>query len=436
MPTDLKQFSQALKTASPRTRMVAVGGVLLVLLVLGISGMIAARPHFVLLHSQVEDQERVAVEKALASANIRYRISQPPGPFVIDVDESQFYEAQNAVALAGAMKHSSAGIDTGTSGASTIFMTSAERAQTSLKRGWQELESQLECLDFVASARVTTAIPDSSPLREPKPVTVSVTLALRGHTDLTAEQAENVARIVRYRFDVPSQNVVITDQNARTLYAGELSGDSNVAQTASRNEHARNFEQALEAKANDAISRAWGPNKGYVTLASVWDFDMRTIDDETIQPRAVLVDDEKTETITPSGSSSPEVGGAAGTASNLAVEGAGTPAAATATPATTSEQKRRYEAGRTKTRTVHSTPTLERLSVSLVLDESLAPKQEEIAKFVEALVGFEKSRNDSMSVSTTALVVAVPLSSDGTMLNRRSLANTSVSMKLEATTFG
>src|SRR5690349_6481033 len=110
---DFKQFAAALKDSSPRTRMVAIGGALLVVAALAVSSALASRPHFVLLHTQVDDQARVSVEKALAGAGIRYRISQPPAPYVVDVDEAQFYEAQNAVAIAGAMKGASSGIETG-----------------------------------------------------------------------------------------------------------------------------------------------------------------------------------------------------------------------------------------------------------------------------------------------------------------------------------
>ena len=434
MPTDIKQFSQSFKDASPRTRMVAIGGALLLAAALAVSGMLSSRPHFVLLYAQVDDQERVAVEKALAGASIRYRISQPPGPFVVDVDEGQFYEAQNAVAVAGAMKRASSGIETDTQGASTIFMTSAERAQAGLKREWQELEKQLSDLDFVASASVTTSIPDSSPLRARKPLTVSVTLSLRGQSDLTPEQAENLARIVRYRFDVPAENVVITDQNARTLYVGEQGGDTNLAQNHNRGEYARDFERDLELKANEALSRAWGANKGYVTLASEWDFDLRTIEDESVQPKGVLVEDEKTETITPSGASPAEGGGAVGTAANIAIENTDPAAAAAAAasappPATSTDQKRRYETGRTKTRTIHSAPTLKRLSISLVLDESLAARKDEIAKNVEALVGFDKSRNDVINVSTTAIAVPT-VGADGAPIDAPVAEGMSPTLKL------
>ncbi len=410
MASDIKQFTQSLKDSSPRTRWIAIAGVLLVVVAFAVSSVIAARPHFVLLHSQIDDSERIAVEKALAGANIRYRISQPPGPYVLDVDEAQFYEAQNAVALAGAMHRSTTGIETGSSGATTIFMTAAERAQTMQKREWQELENQLGCLDFVASAKVTTSVADNSPLRARKPVTVSVTLALRGATELTSEQAENVARIVRYRFDVPAQNVVVTDQRGHTLFAGESGSDVNTA-PADHGEFARNYDRVLEVKANEALSRTYGPNKGYVTLASEWDYDLRTIEADDVQAKGALIEDEKTETVTPAGTATPESGGAAGTSSNIAVENpaaasaAAAAQAASAPAATTSDQKKRYETGRTKTRTVHSTPTLKRLSVSLVLDESLNAKRDEIGQLVEAIVGFEKKREDVLRVSTTAIAV-------------------------------
>ena len=95
-------------------------------------------------------------------------------------------------------------------------------------------------------------------------------LSLRGQTELTAEQAENVARIVRYRFDVPAENVVVTDQRGRTLFAGETAAHPDALASVDRQEFARAYESALEAKANKALSQAYGANKGYVTLASDW----------------------------------------------------------------------------------------------------------------------------------------------------------------------
>jgi flagellar biosynthesis/type III secretory pathway M-ring protein FliF/YscJ len=51
---------------------------------------------------------------------------------------------------------------------------------------------------------------------------------------------------------------------------------------------------------------------------------------------------------------------------------------------------------------VRTTPKLERLSVSLVIDTSLAEKREEIVELVKAAVGFDVQRQDLIGVSTTA----------------------------------
>jgi flagellar biosynthesis/type III secretory pathway M-ring protein FliF/YscJ len=63
----------------------------------------AATPSFKLLFSELDARSAAAVQSALAGANVRYQVSQPPAPFVVHVDETQFYVAQNAVAIAGAL---------------------------------------------------------------------------------------------------------------------------------------------------------------------------------------------------------------------------------------------------------------------------------------------------------------------------------------------
>src|SRR5687768_5264818 len=69
-----------------------------------------AQPSFEILYSGLDARETGAVQTALATANVRYRVSQPPGPFVVHVDGEQYYAAQNAVALAGALDRAPEGI--------------------------------------------------------------------------------------------------------------------------------------------------------------------------------------------------------------------------------------------------------------------------------------------------------------------------------------
>src|SRR5205814_6287294 len=171
----LTSLKQQIAGASTTSKIVVVAALLVLVAVFAVMSNLASRPSFVLLYSGLDAQHAATVQSALASANVRYQVSQPPAPFVIHIDESQFYAGQNAVALSGALERAPEGIQTNGSGAAQVFLSAGERAQNVLKREWQELEKQLEELDFVQRARVSTSTPDPSPLRKTAPMTVAVT---------------------------------------------------------------------------------------------------------------------------------------------------------------------------------------------------------------------------------------------------------------------
>jgi flagellar biosynthesis/type III secretory pathway M-ring protein FliF/YscJ len=110
-----------------------------------------------------------------------------------------------------------------------VFLSAPERAQNALKREWQELEKQIEELDFVQRAHVSTSTGESSPLRKSVPMTVAVTLTLRGRGEFTRAQAGTVAKIARFRFNVPQENVLIADQSGRSLFDGSVETGQNAA---------------------------------------------------------------------------------------------------------------------------------------------------------------------------------------------------------------
>jgi flagellar biosynthesis/type III secretory pathway M-ring protein FliF/YscJ len=129
-----------------------------------------------------------------------------------------------------------------------------------------------------------------------------------------------------------------------------------------------------------------------------------------IDPETVAVQVDSKETQTPLGSGS-GVGGPAGVTANAPTEfgneSAAVPAVASSSMPSvskTKDNKTTYEASRSRTQTVRTVPRLERLYVSLVLDESLAARKTEIQKIVEAAVGFDAERQDVIGVTTTAFV--------------------------------
>ena len=413
MNFNLQSFLSELGKAPLRAKLTVVACVLAVVGVLALAGMVAANPHFSTLYSGLDDAERVAVEKALAQGGIRFRASPPPAPYAIYVDDSQIDEAQISVALAEALTRTPTGIATGTSGANSIFQSAGERAQTMLKREWEETEHLLEQLTFVTRAVVRTSIPVNSPMSHKRePLTVSVTLHLRGTSALSSPQADTVAKLVVYRFGVPAENVLISDQAGRTLHdpSSKQSGGMDVRGLV---EEAGLHDRLLAEKVNSALATAYGANKTLVMVTSEWNFDQSMVVAESIDPETVQLSVDKHESRTPQ-SGGLAVGGATGVTANLADPTADPAQLAQMDPieATETTEKSVYDAARSRSQTVSTAPRLTRLSISLMIDDSLASKRDEIIDIVKAGVGFNSAREDVIGVSTTAFVLP-----EGTVLD-------------------
>src|SRR3954468_17272643 len=240
--------------ASLGAKIALFAGVAALVAVFVLAGSWASRPSFKLLYSGLDAAHAAAVQNALAGAAVRYEVSQPPAPYFIHVDEAQYYAAQNAVALSGALETSPEGIQTNGQGASQVFLSASERAQSSLKREWQEEEKQLEELDFVQHAHVSSSISETSPLRKSAPMTVAVTLTLRGNSELSKGQAQTVAKLVRYRFNVPMENVMIADQSGRSLFDGSSSSDMGSTELF---DNARRHDEEIAARTNKLLDHVF-----------------------------------------------------------------------------------------------------------------------------------------------------------------------------------
>lgn len=408
----MKEFLTSLveqwKSASGTTRGVVVIALAAVTASLWWISQSAGQPHFKLLYSNQDAQHAAAIQNALAQGGIRYNASQPPGPFVIWVDEEQYYQAQNLVALSGALETSPEGIPVESAGASQVFQSAGERQQTTMKREWQELEKQLQELDFVLRARVSTSTPDNSPLRKGAPVTVAVTLALKGHADLSRGQAQTVAKIVRYRFNVPAENVIISDQSGRSVYDGAAAGELGGA-AASLLEHKARYEGELTARTNQLLDRVFGSGRSYVVVNSDWTYEERERVKESLDPKNVVtVEKTESKTSTPiAGNNSGGVSGAEPAANEFgSTNPAATAAAQPQAESKTSETKSMTIAGKETEHIRTSTPLLSRLTVSLFLDESLREKfgkADEIAALESSIknaVGFDEKRDVFSSMIT------------------------------------
>lgn len=409
-----QQFTAASAGAKAALGAIVVGAIVAAFVAVQYAG----QPHYTMLLSGLDDAEAARVGEALAGASVEWRSSQPPGPFVIYVDESQRTLALNAVATAGALKPTSNGILTETGGLSTLLLGSQEREQIMRKRVWEEMERMLELQDFIVDAKVQTMVPEARVFGRQPELSGSVTLVTRGGQKLSRGQARTVARLVHFGLGVSEQNLVIADDRGESLHDGsDLSSGSSMAEDwlASTEE----ADRRLEEKASGVLTDILGAGVARVSVKSDWDFTTsRTLAD--VPGQGQVISESTTKTADPKFSGNGGLGGPAGVSGNLPPDNFGVsnqgvidtttgqaPAGGSSEPALaeTSQSEKLYAPSRTLTSSEQRTPQLERLSVALFLDGSIdAASVPVIEDAVKATVGFDAERGDEFKVAQLPFV--------------------------------
>lgn len=388
-----------LKNAGPSARW-AMGAVLgFVLLIAGTLAVQARNPHFVVLAADLDAPTFNTAITALAGADIRYETSMGPPPYMIRVEESKKYEAAAAIHQSGEFLGSSRGISSGLGGSSSVFLGQSERHQRTQKRLWEEAEMQLESLNYVAKANLTVSGAQTSPLARLRPDErrASVVLTLRGLAAPSASETRALVGIVRGATGVPEERITIADQHSNVIFDG---ADANGPDSLMALEE--KFSRDRSNQAQQLLDRAFPPGLTVVGVRGTWKQVREESISNTLDPSKKPRSERTRKTEAPEWPRS--LGGPAGVAANTQ-EGSSNTGTVSAPPATatTSEKETDYTFGSTTTHRVSQPHQLERLSISLVLDESLADRIEDAEALVKGLVGFDETRGDVIVTRSTAL---------------------------------
>ncbi len=387
MKTSLQNVLNSLREANGPTRFVLGLAMLMILGVAGVSWYRSANPQMEFFRGDLESAEFSRVTSALGAKGIRFETSSGRAPYTVWVESGRRHEAWNAVAIEGALTPDARGIDT--AGGASAFDAAVERNQRADARHWQEVEKQLEVLSWVARASVKASIPRTPVLGRTQLPTVSVVVATRGLSRPSITQARAATRIVANAFCVPDDRVLITDQEGTPL-------------TPSEDEHGlagilefqASYDDRETQRAQDWLDRTYGPGVAVVSVKGEWTYERIESVDETLDPKskAVMSDrlDESTDPMPL------PVGGPAGVQANVTAAKA---QVADAREATRSDSEKTYAYGSKTTHRVMSEPRLERISVSLLLDESHQDELAAAEATVKGLVGFDATRNDSFSAA-------------------------------------
>lgn len=426
-----KTLSDLLKGAGSGSKAVAGLVAVAILVAIGAMATVSNRPHFELAFSGLSDHEVAKVNKALSEVGIAFETSQPPGPFVVYVDDKDRSAAYNAVYGAGALDKPLKGI-LSSSGMESVFQGSEERLQSVRKREWEEMEGMLELLDFVASARVRTAPGKTSPLAgiAAPAATASVTLRLL-RPALEPGQAQTVATLVSRGLGIAKKDLVISDQAGNSLFDGtdapsELDRDAKGTLA-----HQLEHDRRATDEANELLAEILGPNKARVSVRSEWNWDRSTTHTETPSGKGALVSESKTSSETPvggdlgaggasgSGGGTGGAGGVPGISSNLAGSAPGDAsreAESSAPPvvSTRSEETRQYEPTIATEERVRFAPELKRLSVAVYLDDSIDEALvASLEQTIKTSVGFSEARDVFDSVRVPFILDEPALQTEG-----------------------
>ncbi len=379
-----------------KQRILFAGGVLLILLVTVYLIVVASRPKFVPLYTNLDQQDAAAIIEQLKEKKVAYRLSDD-GSTVL-VPESQKYELRLELANQGLPKGGSVGFET--LNQNRFGETESERKARYLIALQGELERTIRRLDAVDDVRVHIVAPEPSLfIEQSKDATAAVLVKLKPGRSLQDQQVEGIMRIVAAGVEgLKPENVTVVDTQGNVLSEGV--GGQGISQTskltANQMQLVQEYEKQLEKSIQSMLERVVGQGKVVVRANATLDFDQVEIKNEVYGDKQIR-SQQQTEEIS-SGNANPQ--GVTGTAGNIPLY-AQPGAQAGGGQYQKTEKTTNYEVDKNSEHRIVAPGQVKQLSVAVVVDGQLdLLKQREIENLVTAAAGINQSRGDNLTVTS------------------------------------
>ncbi len=264
-----------------------------------------------------------------------------------------------------------------------------------------ELGRTINSLDAVESSRVHIVLPEDSLFSEQQqPTTASVVLKLRGGGRLTDGQVRGIAHLVSHAVEgLQEEQITIVDTDGNVLMDGSQLG-SGFGASSTNLQLQHEYENNLGRDLQTLLDSVLGVGKSTARVRAELDFDSVSEESEsypTTADPAVRSEQSTEEKFDGQGTGLSFVPGV-----NSNVPGTDTQAE---TPQSTSTYEKNdtttnYELPKTVTTTVRAPGAVKRLSVSVLLDESVPEEQlNSLTEAVSAAVGLDTERGDQIAIS-------------------------------------
>jgi flagellar M-ring protein FliF len=271
--------------------------------------MWSSRDDYSLLYGKLDEGEAAKVIAALDEAKVPYQIGRGGGSIMVPADK--VYQMRMQMAGKGIPRGEGVGFeifDKASFGVSD-FIQRANYARA--VQG--ELARTISQLDQIESARVMLVMPEnrllSDSLRKP---TASVFVRVKGSSPLPTSAINSIRFLVANSVEgLQANNVSVVDNQGNVLSENQ-ENDSVAGMSGNQLTARRNFEQYLSKKAEGMLEKVLGPDQAVVRVAVDlnWDTMTRTeekFDPDVQVPRSSTINDESSDTDTPTASGTPGI---------------------------------------------------------------------------------------------------------------------------------
>lgn len=401
----------------PRSRQLALAGILAgALVVFYFVFMASSKPNLVTAFTGLQPEDTAAIADQLTKDGIPYELGG--GGTSVAIPANKVAEVRIRLAQAGLPKGGSVGLEIfdKTNFGATDFVQ-----KVNYQRGLEgELARSINTLDGVKASRVHLVLPKEAIFKEDRAnATASVLLSLKPGARLNQDQVKGITNLVTGSIQGLKQaGVTIIDETGHVLFDGAATdGLFATGGTSNQMDLQRQYELALQRDVEGTLGKVVGVGRSAVTVRARLNFDnVKTSEDKFGATPVARSSTSVTETFN---GSNLNVGSVPGTGAN----GAAGAAAATGANGNSTYNKTdtttNNEIPKTSTTTIKAPGSIEKLSVSVVLDESVTAAQEaSITSAVAASVGLEQARGDTLSVTRLPFDASVradllPAAADG-----------------------
>lgn len=396
-----------------------------VLVVVKVAGTVG----YGVLYSNLNIKDSGVIIEKLKEKKVLYRVEG--GGTIIRIPENRIGEMRIELAADGLPEGGGVGFEIfdKTSMSTTDFVQSINYVRA--LEG--ELARSIAQIREVMSAKVhVTPSKQSVFIEDQRPAKASVVLKLKPGAMLSGSIVPAITHLVAQSVEgLMPENIAIIDVYGRLLSRPRGESDDYDAAAGEQMVHQKRMEESYTRQIVDLLEPIVGPGKVRADVRLNLDFSKVEMKEESVDPNAVAKISEQSETSSSSGPSTSS-GGVPGVASNVvAVGGGGSTAANATSPAKSKSEKSiiNYEVTKKVTHTVRPVGEIRNLSAAVVVDDASnvkltdgklqrtsrarsAAELEKLRKLVQASLGFNQARGDTIEVTNLSFDTASETESD------------------------